>query len=427
MRIDASYPVSFRGRPRKATRDKDVFVSDRKSFDVPEVSLSDMPVVFETREAFIRERDFPRKKKSPERHHVRMMDGAMYRLICDDFDAAAAERLFANAFPHDDHPTSQSSYRGDISIIPDATDEWQLDKSPLSRPLYEQLFWRIQCEQLLERRLEDLWPPNDYTRKLIGHEPTVGAGYRRPRNHMRLNDLRRAFSDVDERQVAYCETAASRHMERFVVADGQLWQMTRGPVFKVKRSSRPEVTIEHAPDWHDRVLPTKYFGLDEREAAFEYAEALAGAMIAAGAMGPDKGIGDYTVPFEVDDAVLGFDSVQDDLFRMGCGVAAENRRFLTRNPKYAGRLAPERLAAVWRGFEEVRRTDYVLGEYGDPIDDLGTNIDIWLFMGRKQSTYSFHESEVSSMMIRRARTLELDSMTISIIPTLDAGHGRNSV
>jgi hypothetical protein len=403
MRVEASYPVWFRGKPKRAARDKDVFITDRRMFDIPEVSVAEMSVVFETSTAFLKQGGHIRDRIVNNQHQVRMMDGTLYRLASPEITDESARSLFLNAFPIDDF--SPVFYRAEISIASDAEDWWQLDRSPLSRPLYEQLNWRLQCEQLTTKRLEDLWPPNNSIRGVMANPAIMGRGYRWPRNHMAFVDLRREFDAVDETQVAYCETAATKHMGRFVIVDGELWQKTRGPVYAVRHNHK--ITIEHAPEWHDRNLTTKYFDLDEREAAFAYADDFAKAKREAGSL-LDKPVQDYTVPFEVDDALPGFESAHDDLLRVGCGVAAENRRFLVRNPNKAARFAPERLSAVWRAFDEVRKTDYVFGEYGDPIDDIQANIEIWISSGRRQATYTFGEDTVSNMMFRRIQSLELD-------------------
>lgn len=421
MRIEASYPLLFKARPPRVTRDKDVFVSANGIFDIPEVRLSEMDVVFESREAFVVERGFVRPKKMVKRpHHVRMMDGALYRPVCETFDKGAAAMLFGNAFPTRHQSTSEPGYECDISLSSDAIPEWRASHSPLSRPLYEQLHWRLSCEQVDKKRLGDLWPPFEYARKKLERNATIPAGSTYARNYMSFDDVRQNLELVDEAQMSYCHAAFRRHMDRFVVADGQLWQRSRGPVYKVKVDyavSAVTVVMTHAPDWHDTNVSVRYFDLRDREEAFECAEQMVQELRASEQGDYNYKLSDFTVPFDIDGTLPAFQSGEDELFRLACAVAAENRRVLYRNPKQVDRLAPERAAAVWRAFEEVRKTDYIFDEYGDPVEDIRANMDIWQLLGSRQSTYNFDQEYLRSLAFRRVPGLE-ENRTISLSPIL---------
>lgn len=424
MRIEASYPLLFKARPPRATRDKDVFVSANGAYDIPEVGLSDMDVVFESRNAFAVERGFVRPKKMVKHtHHVRMMDGALYRPVCETFDNDAAKMLFNKAFPERHQSTSAPGYETDISLSSDAIPGWRASHSPLSRPLYEQLHWRLSCEQVDKKRLGDLWPPFEYARKKLERNATIPAGSTFARNHMSFDDVRRDLEQVDEAQMSYCHAAFRKHMERFVVADGQLWQRSRGPVYKVKVDyavSAVTVVMTHAPDWHDTNVNVRYFDLAERDEAFECAQEMSDAL---NENEPLKyKVFDFTVPFDIDGAVQAFPSGEDELFRLACAVAAENRRVLYRNPKQADRFVPERAAAVWRAFEEVRKTDYIFEEYGDPVEDILSNMDIWQLLGSRQSTYNFDQECLRNLAFRRVPGLE-ENRTISLSPILASQPG----
>ncbi|MCS4089677.1 hypothetical protein [Rhizobium sp. BK176] len=428
MKIDASYPLLFKARPTRTTRDKDVFVSAKGSFDIPELTLSEMPVVFESRQAYAVERGFVRQKKIVNRRHeVRMLDGALYRPVCERFDTAAAKMLFERAFPMHATNTAAPGYDADISLSSDATEHWRAAVSPLSRPLYEQLMWRLSCDQIDKRRLNDFWPTIDYARNNIPNLPQGLTNGTQARNMIGMDDVRRDLQQIDEAQLAYCPTAARKHMERFVIADGGLWQRSRGPVYRVqidRATYAVTVSMTHAPDWHDTRMNVRYFDLNDRDAAFECAEQLIQELRSTYSSDGryQKPVSDFTVPYDMDDMVPKFESGEDELFRLSCAVAAENRRFLVRNPKHADRLAPERLSAVWRAFEEVRKTDYVFDQFGDPTDDLRTNIDIWLLLGRRQSTYSFEEECFSTLAFRRVAALE-DARRISLSPTFSSRPG----
>lgn len=420
MRIDASYPLLFKARPPRVTRDKDVFVSTAGVYDIPEVSLSDMPVIFQSGEAFAVKHDFVREKKVVKRpHEARMLDGILYRPVCEAFDNDAATALFGSAFPKSLTSTSDPAHHANISLATDTLP--RAANSPLTRPLYEQLHWRLSCEQVEKRRLDDLWPPLESARNKLGPHRLIPAGTTWSRNHMSFDDVRRDLKQVDEAQLAYCHAAFHKHMERFVIADGQLWQRSRGPVFKVQVDrAYPGVTVTmaHAPEWHDTRLNVRYFDLRDREVAFECAEQLTRELrenIEDELY--HKPVYDFTVPFDLDGTAPAFQSGEDELFRIACAVAAENRRFLYRNPTYADRLAPDRSAAVWRAFEEIRKTDYIFDEYGDPVDDIQANIDIWLLLGRRQSTYSFDEEFFSNLAFRRVASLE-ENRPIALAPIL---------
>ena len=165
-------------------------------------------------------------------------------------------------------------------------------------------------------------------------------------------------------------------------------------------------------------MNVRYFDLRDREVAFEGAEQLTRELrenIEDELY--HKPVYDFTVPFDLDGTAPAFQSGEDELFRIACAVAAENRRFLYRNPTYADRLAPDRSAAVWRAFEEIRKTDYIFDEYGDPVDYIQANIDIWLLLGRRQSTYSFDEEFFSNLAFRRVASLE-ENRPIALAPIL---------
>jgi hypothetical protein len=409
----------FKARPIKATRDKDIFVSASGTHDIPEVSLSDMEIVFESRNAFEVERGFVKPNTMVTQSHlVRMIDGTPYRLICENFDIEAAAMLFGRAFPQDQIPKSYPAYGAEISLSSDPANRWPAMRSPLSRPLYEQFHWRLSCEQVDKRRLGDLWPPFEYARKKLAFNSTIPAGSTYVRNYMSFDEVRRDLEQVDEVQLSYCHAAFRKHMERFVLADGQLWQRTQAPVYKVMVDyavKAVSVVMTYAPDWHDTNVNVRYFDLGDRDEAFQCAQQMVEAM---NENEPNKyKVSDYTVPFDIDDKAPFFESGEDELFRLASAVASENRRIFYRNPKQIDRFAPDRSAAVWRAFEEVRKTDYIFEEYGDPIKDIRANMDIWRSLGSRQATYTFDQEQLRNLAFRRVPSLE-ENRTITLSPIL---------
>jgi hypothetical protein len=425
MKIEAAYPLSFKARPARATKDKDILVSTKDVYDIPEISLAEMPVVFESRSAFAVERGFARKEKKDKWvHQARMMGGSLYRPVSKAFGDHSARLLFGKAFPQHVTNTSDPAYNADISLHSDATEQQKASISPMSRPLYEQFLWRLSCEQVDKRRLSDMWPSADQIHRHLPTLPRDETNRLSARNLISFEDIRRDLHSIDETQLSYCHAAFKKHMERFVIADGQLWQRSRAMVYKVqidRATYTVTVSMTHAPDWHDTRLNVRYFDLSDRDEAFECAHQTVRELHAIyTSEGRYRELAtDLTVPYEVDAGCPSFNSGEDELLRLSCAVAAEARRFLVRNPSHVERLGAERVAAVWRAFEEVRKTDYIFEEFGDPIDDLQTNFDIWLFLGRHQSTYSFDESAFSNLAIRRARVLE-ENRQISLSPILSA-------
>ena len=244
------------------------------------------------------------------------------------------------------------------------------------------------------------------------------------KNRMELSSLMPGLREWDQAGLDHSRHLADALMDSFVIVDDCLWERCVAPVYKVQWVSgqirAAVVTIVHPPRWQDTNLVTQYFPITDKDAAVEYADALVRSHALNTPAGQEDqrpyGILDHTVPFEVAD----FDSLphcegSDEVFRFSCAVAAENRRFLSRNPAHAARFDDDDVAGAFASFEEVRRTNYVTGEYGDPTEWLDSNIDIWTSTGRHQSTYGFNERFVSDMLIGRARAL-MDDRPIFVSP-----------
>lgn len=416
MKVQAKIPLMFNCRPKRTHGEKAAFVSEVNTYEIPEVSSSETEIEFETERAFLTHLTSFREGKAC--HTVLSFDGSLYRPIHDDFNARAAKVLFDAAFPgfygNSDQPFKASISPRDRVTNPES-ETWL---SPLMRPVYEQLLWRFKCESVDKKRMDSIWPPLDYVARHKVPKVRVLSNEIGQRNNIQLDAIWDDLLEFDEDGLVHSRSASHHHMQRYIFVDGHLHQRCGPPVYVVGlKYGYVSVALTHAPEWHDTDLSTQYFGLANKESAFAYADALTENFLRNSRHLNSKKPKDYTISFSSSDhPAFEFHHAEDQLFRIACGVAVENRRIVCLNSERVRRLGDQKLAAVSRAFEEVRKTDFVFETFGDPVDDMEANIDTWITLGRRQSTYSFGEGFTSEMLFTQAGALEADR-PISLIPT----------
>lgn len=412
MRIDARLPLLVTGHPMRTKGPRDVLVSKIFQWDIPEVSLSDMPVAFETGHAFRRiEKGFTGPVQNYEmkrfRHPfvLRHSQGNLYRKAADtDADLAS---LFSFAFPTA-HQSGFQPVDMSISLSPEKTHD-DRGACPLSIPVYRQLKWHQNCRQVFSKNNELVWPVE------IAHDRAGpwGGTPDSKRNHVIFEDVVSRLPSFDHDQYDACIEMYRHHMDGFLLADGELWVRTGPPVIKVERSfetQKTDILVSlslFSP--HDRSVPHSTFSIFEHEEAIDYANRMK-EIENADKVG-DGQVFDLTVDYNAPDAsLLGFDHREEELRRLSCALAVESHRFIKRNTKWVARkrIPDDVVEGILLSFDEVMATNYVTGQMGDPSPWMESNAAFWKSAGRRSGHYMFGGPELADLVIRRGAAYAAD-------------------
>ncbi len=417
MHVTSRVPVSFKGRPHRSQEDKEIFAYETRSFDLREVSKSSMGIVYETFEAYDLQmnRGLIGAFRKDRHAEVRSFEGDLYRRVAK-MEELPSLRLLDQPFPKESRTAYSVAFRSEISYIENRLYEvHQAACASLTMPLFEHFRWRLACEDLNTRRLANLWPTNAALTADTDFR-TRGIGAWWARNHADNEDILRRLDSFDAHALAEARSLADTLFSGFIVVGGELWERCGPPVYRVMWTSGDIccsiVTIVHAPRFHDTNLATQYFPIGDKDAALKYADELARTFRAnrssnePDSIRPRYSVIDHTVDHRIHDHdALAQDQGSDELFRISCAFAAENRRFLVRNAERQTKYGPDAVAGALDGFEEIRKTNHITGEFGDPSEWFDINASTWIRSGRHQGTYSIGESFVSNLLIDRAMRL----------------------
>lgn len=426
MKVTARLPVYVRGHPVRNNGPRDVFVSRDVQWRIPEISRSEAELAFESFDAFrsIVDGSDPLKRpiayeRVPHRVDAISYAGELYRRISRDGENI--RQLFSRAFPPGYVHESDDGVCSEISVAPPvysspATQEsehWEDRISrPISLPVFKHMQWQMRCRSTSDTTVQnqEIWPQSIPNGR--GEGGMYGA-----RNAVSFEEILPKLLQYDHDQLEDCTKTHHRHLSSFLLVDGQLWMKTRPPVYRVHRRfestarTSAVVSLCFPPDWQDPRLVNAYFSLASREEAFEYARRLCGVLarrqpvldapVQMGAV--HDSICNHVVH---DEAIMRYECEAEELRRMSSALAVETRRFLVRNPTWKEKFDPAAVAGVYSGYEQVRATNYIKGEYGDPSDWLHQTAFIWKKAGRKTSIYDFGDVPTSDMLIGRAMRYE---------------------
>ena len=429
MQITARLPLLFQGKPSRNNGPKEIFVCKDFDWDIPEVSLHDMPVAFETAMAHTVDvsqtdaRGYHRPKAFQRNTVFREYGGALYRKA-----ASAGEDLddlFSLAFPTQ-HASDKTTDYAKISYLADTWFNGGVS-APLSLPVYRQLVWQLKSRQIFDKDNESAWPAS-----VPGvPDPTVNTADG-SRNTVTFEDVLSKLRDYDNDDYDRCLDMYRHHMRTFLIADDELWARTPPPVFKVQRGwlggkGSAIVSLCAAPDYHEKDLTVALFDLSSRDEAFEYAKDL--IRIDADQRLEDGRIYDLTVDYDAPiPALVAYDHGAEELRRLSSGLAVEAHRFLKRNTPWVVRkkCGADVVEGIIRSYGEVQATNYVTGDYGDASPWLDSNADFWKSAGRRGYSYSFgRKTKFSDLLIERARAYENDSpINLEISPVHAASVNR---
>ena len=438
MKVTARLPLMFRGLPVRNRAEREIMVSHDVKWDIPEISSSEAETVFETRESLVPvvDREHPlrpvlRFDTAPTGTRTVSWKGHIYRkLPHDGTDVANAFRF---AFPNGHEWDRTAGAGAEISQIAPGRDGIMghlCHTMPPSLPVFRQFHWHSLSAYTEDNVHQARWPQSISADR---EYPGEGRGVAWSRNFVTFETVLPKLVSFDAEGLKAASETGVAQMAKFLLVDGELWMRTRPPVIRVspyfervddgvRHRTNAIVSLVHAPDWADVNMIKGYFGLEHREAAFEYAAEL----VSTGAMGGETDTGrviDHTVDFEASDTpLLAYNGEAEELLRTSCALASETMRFLTRNPKWKEKLGGAVAADVEAAFREVMATNYVTAEYGDPAEYLDSLIEAWTKTRRQSFQFHFGTRHVSDMLLDRARRLHLDRPISAPFITPAEGH-----
>jgi hypothetical protein len=405
MDIKLELPIFVRGRTKGARGRQNIFCKTVHVADVPEVGLSEMPVVFEVAKRIERlpkageltDRDdatperLAAKRAELDRPFVlRTFEGAPYRRIAGSVAEAEALGLFADPFERrlsGRHlayvdQSWQCDYGGDISPA-----RVFRDNGPLARPLVDEFAWMLDRESSNVQLMKTAWPRNP-----VGRREDQFAGWNTHRNGVDIDDPAHGINDIDGDDWHTAKEMIRVQAGKLLLVDGEVWLRSRPPCYRVQHlpgygygpPGRVEVAMVTAPESYTGDLDVQHFSLADHDLAVQAADGLMARYVGREPVFRCDLVDDR-VPFEChDDGLLDYDHEEEEINRFGYAAAAEITSFLKRNPKYADRLDESEIGMVADAFEEVRQVNHILGEHRDMTRFVPGLAAAWAALGHKQ-------------------------------------------
>ena len=426
MKLNFELPILVRGRPKSSNSITDVYCTTAYTGEVPEVSLKEMPVVFEVRNRAgkvpttrwpwpeIVDRIAAKKAELETPYRMRAFSGRYYRKVAGSLDEAEKLGLFGKPFDalvsgrlDDQRPDKGviqgwlAEYGGDISpiqVVP--------GNGPIARPLIDEFDWQLDRRTTTTLKSKATWPKP-------GPREALDAGWHWHRNEVRLRGADARVKDVDEGQLAAAMAMIQRQVERLIVADGEIWIASRPPAYRMQFKpsvyngppSEVVVAMVTAPEGYVGNLNTQHFSLGDEEQAFEAAQRLYGDESTWGE-GFTRTLLDFRVPYEcADEALLGYDYQQEEINRVGYTAAVECHAFLARKPEYAAKVAEQQIEEIGDAFAATLDSNYILGQHSDMSPFIPTLASAWKKLGHPQILTGGHGL---SHQARRAMARALD-------------------
>jgi hypothetical protein len=399
MQIRARLPLLFTGTPAKNTSSKKIFVSKDFDWEVPEVTMNDMPIAFQAHTTHVlgisRADNQQVRRPLPIRRilNLRELNGNLYCKVAEA--GADIQKLFSVAFPSNVEEMSPD-YAAISYIRRD-----QLASGLFSLPslsIFNQIRWHESCLSMSNGNHVAYWPT-----KVDGQ-----------RNCVALEDVLPKLMDFDEQGLEKCMDMYPHHMSKFVISDGELWMKTPPPAIKVQRiwvtgKVSVAMSISLAPNYHDTALHSAVFDLTARDQALDYAKNML-RIDGLGRPPEDCELLDMLVDYEAPDpSLLMFDHDGEELRRLSSAFAVESYKFAMRNEGWVKRqnVGSHIIDGIHQSYEEVIATNYVTGDYGDSSPWLEANAEFWRATGKRTSTYNFGQSHTfKDYQIERALSLK---------------------
>lgn len=403
VKLNFELPILVRGRPKSSSSVADVYCTTAYSADVPEVSLREMPIVFEARNRAgnvpndgspeIVNRILAKTAELKTSYQMRAFAGRCYRKIAGSREEGERLDLFATPFDAllsgrlDDHRPGKgliqgwlAEYGGDISpiqVVP--------GNGPLARPLIDEFDWLLDRRSTAALKSKTAWPKP-------GPRESLSAGWHRHRNAVRLGSVDAPVKDIDQSDLAAAMAMIQRQVDRLVVADGEIWMASRPPAYRVQFKpsvykgppSEIVVAMVTAPESFVGNLNTLHFSLGDEDEAIEVAKHLYGDESKWGE-GFTRKLLDFRVPYECsDETLLDYEYQQEEINRVGYTAAFECHAFLGRKPNYESKLTQQEIDVIGEAFAATLESNYILGDHSDMSPFIPTLASAWMKLGYPQ-------------------------------------------
>jgi hypothetical protein len=352
MQLTAHFPVMARAMHAAARTECSLFVSRRRTADVPEVSARETEIALPS--IVDRDRD-GNMRALPE---LRFHGGRLYRIVARD---RSRRDIFER--PYSPFPDLKADF---VLSSADAAKERKTSLSPLSAPL-QSLFWdRLDAGSTdPDHHLNRTWPP----RKAGNH----------PGARLQFERIEKEFKWIDEEDVADCAEMARRQMDRLLLIDGAVWYETRPPVVCVDvawtgtsaMASSVHVGFGYLPDVDDHRVTRVHFPLSEIAKAAETAEKLK----SANRMKSVESLFRSFAPPD-DHPAFEFDTTDNVVERVARTMSLQLLRHASKHPERIG----EHAAAIKVVWERFMGHNPLLGAKVDHREHFSELAELWKAM-----------------------------------------------
>lgn len=407
MRIEASLPFLTRGQPQRCSAVRDIYVSMPTAFDVPEVSLSETNIAFESEDQCTSET--VRRKRV---FRMREYDGTIYRKIGSVNYLDHIGEAFGNK------EAAKSPDPG--TLISAALRE--VDGNPLASAIRRQHEWQLDKLANGNSNVIMAWPQGD------GPE-----GRERARLLTDFPQIAPTTEHLDRDMCATSERMIETQMSKLLVIGKELWMASRPPSWRVSVDreggawDRVDVRLDLAVaiEGFDPMLARRHFPLDRLDEAKAYAE------LCAKTNADERHVTytrrNYIVDYSADPSgLLDFDADAEELARIGYAMAMECVRFGHRAEKKMEELGDLR-RVLDTAFALTMQTNYVIGEMGDIAPYVEDLCAIWKKCSRPLSycVSGTSGSRFGNLLLRRAKSLSENApITIGMgFDGMNAGRG----
>lgn len=247
MQVTVKLPMVFDARLVRHQGTKTVAIHRSLSRDVPEISSSEAPVVFEAQIDIIRH-----EVTSSAEHPLTLPSGSR-EFSLREYDG----RLFRKLRP--------AALSGEDAVDSDPF-PFHPHLSPIGKPI--RLHYENRHFALARGLTYKTWPPFNT--------------YDDARNETSFESITNLIKDLDEESFLDCQRMQERRLDGLLCIDGDIWMETSTPCIMVNVSTShyadnpQDVWIKTAflPEWHDRRITTRYFPLHDTDGTNAYVEEL---------------------------------------------------------------------------------------------------------------------------------------------------------
>lgn len=374
MKLTVDAPVLFSGRPARSKSVRDIHLTWRKVFDIPEIAESEAEVAYGTSR---------NKSRHPAPDYGWMLrtlgyDRKLYRIV-GPLTAQTRETCLEGLF-------GQS-----------------LDAGFATQGVNSLFENRLLMQQAFGQRSRKTWPPPTYD----GLDS---------RNETRLDDVIGAFDSYDPDEYAECRDTVEAVGRSFLMIGGKLWCETAPPCTRVLlRENLPnDYRVFVGPEFASTYPQVLYqvterrFAIGDGEAAEAYVEEL--KQVAGRKFERHDDVASVERMVAAPDLGGEYEAVR----RIARQLALSAAMAVHARPKLAEALSSEQVALLAEGQAELVRENHILGRVFDMADEFPALLDIWRSVGRPHAGKLF---DLPPKTLDRYLSKVLEGTPISVLET----------